>query len=121
MAQTVGIIDAIFNGVKIPLEKGATFNPGGLKNNPVIVGRQVHRSQEMTASMLKGTTVLRRGQKLSSLIPKDEGELQVKCDTGQTFTVPDAFLQNIPDVTGGEGGKIQLEFAGSEATELFVS
>ena len=119
MAQAVGIIDLVWKGVKVPLEKGATFNKGGMKNNPVVVGRQVHRSQEFMQSTIKGTTVLLRGQKLSDVIGDGtEGEAQVKCDTGQSFLVPDAFLTAIPDVTGGEGGKIALEFAGSEGLEI---
>ena len=118
MTQVVGIIDAIFNGQKIPLEKGAVFNPGGFKNNTVIAGRQVFRAQEVVASKLEGTTVLAAGQKLSDVIPQGEGELQVICDTGQTFVVPDAFRTEVPDITGGEGGKIKLVFNGSAAAEI---
>ena len=119
MAQAVGIIDVVWKGVKIPTEKGATFNPGGMQNNAVVVGRQVHRSQEFMASAVKFTTVLLAGQRLTDVIGNgQEGEMQVKCDTGQTFLIPDAFLTKKPDVTGGEGGKIALEFAGSEALEI---
>ena len=119
MAQAVGIIDIVWKGVKVPLEKGATLNKGGMQNNPVVVGRQVHRSQEFTQSTVKGTTVLLAGQRLTDVIGNgQEGEMQVKCDTGQIFLIPDAFLTKIPDLTGGEGGKIALEFAGSEALEI---
>lgn len=119
MAQALGIIDLIWKGTKIPLEKGATFNKGGMRNTPVVVGRQVHRSQEFMQSTIKGVTVLLAGQRLTDLLGDGtEGEAQVKCDTGQNFLVPDAFLTAIPDVTGGEGGKIGLEFAGSEALEI---
>jgi hypothetical protein len=116
--QTVGVIDAIFQGRKLPLEKGAKFNPGGFKNNPVIAGRQVFRSQEVVASMLDGVTVLPKGTKLGDLLPDGEGELQVICDTGQVFVVPDAFRTEVPDVTGGDGGKIPVKIAGSPATEI---
>ena len=118
MTQTVGIIDAIWNGQKIPLEKGATFNPGGRKNNTIIAGRQVFRSQEVVASKLDGTTVLARGQRLADVVPDGEGELQVICDTGQVFVVPDAFRTEVPDITGGEGGKVKIVWNGSPATEI---
>lgn len=118
MAQTVGIIDAIWNGQKIPLEKGATFNPGGLKNNPVVAGRQVFYSQEVVPSKLDGTTVLQAGQQLSALVPSGQGELQVICDTGQVFVVPDAFRLDVPDITGGEGGKVKIVWNGSPAVEV---
>lgn len=118
MAQTLGIIDAIYVGTKIPLEKGAKFNPGGYKQNPVVAGRQVFYCNEVVASQLTGTTVLQAGQKLADLIPTGAGELQVICDTGQVYVVPDAFRTEVPDVTGGEGGKIELKFQGSPATEI---
>ena len=112
MTQVLGIIDAVWIGRKIPLEKGAKFNPGGIKNNVVIAGRQVGRSGEMTASMLDGVTWLAAGQKLGDILPAGEGELQVICDTGQVFVVPDAFRTDVPDVTGGEGGKVPVKIAG---------
>lgn len=118
MTQTVGIIDAIWNGTKIPLEKGATFNAGGLKNNMVVAGRQVFRSQEMMPSKLEGTTVLAKGQTLTGMFPDSEGELQVICDTGQVFVVPDAFRLDVPDITGGEGGKVKVTWNGSPAVEI---
>ena len=118
MAQTVGVIDAIFLGRKLPLEKGATFTPGGLKTNPVIAGRSVYRSQEVVASTLEGVTVLPTGTRLADLLPDGEGELQVICDSGQTFIVADAFRTDVPDVTGGEGGKVPVKMSGSPATEL---
>lgn len=118
MAQTLGIIDAVFGGQKIPLEKGAKFNPGGVKQNPVVVGRQVHYCQEVVPSQLTGTTVLQNGQRLADLIPSGAQELQVICDTGQTFIVPDAFRTEVPDITGGEGGKIELKLQGSPSTEI---
>jgi hypothetical protein len=118
MAQAVGILDATWNGKKIPLEKGATFNPGGMKNNPVIAGRQVFRSQEVVPSVLEGTTVLQRGQTLADIVPDGEGELQVTADTGQVWVVPDAFRTDVPAITGGDGGKIQIKLNGSLAQEI---
>jgi len=118
MAQTLGIIDAIWNGLHIPLEKGAVFNPGGVKQNPVLVGGQVHYSNETVQSKLEGTTVLQRGQRLDTLIPRGAYEMQVFCDTGQVFVVPDMFRTEVPDVTGGEGGKIKITWNGSPGQEI---
>jgi hypothetical protein len=118
MTQTVGIMDAYFNGVHIPCEKGSTLKPGGLKNNVVIAGKQVFKSQEFVAATASVTTVLQAGQSLLALISAAPGELQMIADTGQSWIIPDASLTNEPDVTGGDGGKVKLEYAGSPATEL---
>jgi Phage tail tube protein. len=118
MAQYLGIVDLIWGGKKMPVEKGAKFKPGGLKNNVVIVGRRAGRAQEFVASEVTATTVLERGKSFSDLYTVEEGELQIVCDTGQTFIIADAFLTDRPDVTGGEGGKIELKWSGSETQEI---
>ncbi|MBR0681910.1 hypothetical protein GXW74_15555 [Roseomonas eburnea] len=116
--QTLGIIDASWGETPIPCEKGSKLKLGGLKNNPVIMGRQVHRAQEMEASEITLTTNLMRGQKLKDLLTGGEKPLTVRCDTGQTYVFPDAFLTNRPEMTSGEGGKIELTFAAGEPEEL---
>ena len=121
MAQTLGVVDIVWKGRTIPVEKGAKITLGGLKNNPVIYGRWVDRAQEMVATEVEAVTNLRRGDRLSDLMSPDEGELQVVCDTGQTFTVRDAFLVDPVSATGGEGGKVNLKWSGPEAEEVVAS
>lgn len=119
MAQVLGIVDIVWRGRNIPVEKGAKFRPGGIKNNAVTYGRKVGRAAEFQVSRAEAVTVLERGQRLGNLLDPGEGELQVICDTGQTYVVNDAFLvDDIPDVTGGEGGKITLKWEGSAAEEI---
>ena len=118
MAQFVGIIDIVWKGRNIPVEKGAKLKLGGLKNNPVVVGRKVGRAQEFVASEVEATTVLERGQKFKELYGVGEGELQVQCDTGQTFVWDDAFLTEQREMTGGEGGKVPLKWSGGEPEEI---
>jgi hypothetical protein len=119
MAQLLGIIDVVWRGQKIATEKGAKLRLGGLKNNGVIMGRQIGRAQEMEASEVTVTTNLKRDQRILDLWGAgQEGELQVLCDTGQTYVFPDAFLTNRPEMTGGEGGKIEMVWMAGEAEEL---
>ena len=119
MASTLGIIDIVWRGQKLAVERGASLRLGGLKNNPVITGRQIHRSAEMEASEITATIPLLRGQRLLDLYGDGrEGELQCVCDTGQTYVFADAFLTNRPEVTGGEGGKVELVWMAGEPEEL---
>lgn len=118
MAQTLGLIEVIWRGVKITVEKGGTFQAGGLMNHAVITGKQVDFAQEMIAGKCTATKRLTRGETLSALWAAGQGELQVQCDTGQTFIVPDAFLTNTPSFTAGEGGKVPLEWAFGTVTEV---
>ena len=111
MSQVVGIIDILWLGRKIPTEKGAKFMPGALKNNPVVAGRRVHRSQEFKAGEVSCTTVFPAGAKYADMYSSGEGELQVLCDSGQVLVWPDAFLSDVPGITGGDGGKVELKWA----------
>ncbi|NSL22368.1 phage tail tube protein [Agrobacterium tumefaciens] len=119
MTQVLGIVDIVWRGRSIPVEKGAKLRVGGIKNNAVTYGRKVGRAQEFQGSEVTATTNLERGQRLGNLFDPGEGELQVLCDTGQTYVFNDAFLvDDIPEVTGGEGGKIELKWAASAPEEL---
>lgn len=116
--QTLGIIDIAWRGQNLPCEKGATLKDGGFKQNTVITGRTVNFAQEFQAGEVKATVALGRGQSFAGLFTPGQGELQAICDTGQTLVWPDAFLQEPPQATGGEGGKIELTWIVGKAQEL---
>lgn len=116
--QVLGIVDIVWRGRNILVEKGAKIKVGGIKNNAVTYGRGVSRAQEFEGSEVTATTHLEKGQRYGSLWTAEEGELQVVCDTGQTYIIADAFLTDIPEITGGEGGKIELKWAGSAPEEV---
>jgi hypothetical protein len=46
------------------------------------------------------------------------GELQYLTDTGQQYTEPNAVIGNKPSLTGGDGGKVDLEWIIGEPIEL---
>lgn len=120
MAQTLGIVDIVWRGRNIPVEKGAKIKVGGIKNNVVTYGRKAGRAQEFEPSEVTAITNLEAGQRWGNLWDPSEGELQVVCDTGQTFVFADAFLTDIPEITGGEGGKVELKWAGGSPEEILA-
>lgn len=118
MSQSIGIIDVVWQGRRIPVEKGAKFKLGGIQNNTVTYGRGATRSQEFVDSSLEITTILAKGQKATDLYTSEAGELQIHCDTGQTIVSYDAWMTARPDVTGGDGGKVPLKWAFGEYEEI---
>jgi len=117
--QTLGIIDIVWKGQKIPVEKGAKLRIGGMKQNVVTAGRRVGHANEFQPSEVTATTWLAKGQSFKALYSTGEGELQVLCDSGQTYIFSDAFLEgDRPEITGGEGGKIELKWAAGEPEEV---
>ena len=118
MAQVLGIIDLIWNGTTLDVEKGATVMLGGFQQKEVVTESDVHYARENVASEIEATVVLQRGQKLSDIYLAGAYELQANCDTGQSFVWPGAFLSNRPKVTAGEGGKVQLQWRAGTYQEL---
>lgn len=117
MAATLGIIRLRWNGATIAVEKGAKYKPAGRKANPVVLGTEVNHAYEFQNGTAKGTTALKRGQRFTELYAPGAGELQVHCDTGQVFTHPDAVLEETPEMTSGEGGKLELSWFFGTGTE----
>lgn len=118
MAQSLGIIDVTWRGAKLDIEKGAKLRLGGLKQNGVMSTRRQHYAQEFEGSEITCTLVVKRGMRITDLFAPGEGELQALCDTGQSFVWNDAFVMNRPDMTAGEGGKLEIKWGASEPEEL---
>ena len=117
--QTLGIIDIVWKGRTIPVKTGAKLRLGGIKNTATAYGRGVGRFQEFQGSEITATTNLEKGQSLVGLLDHEEGELQVVCDTGQTYVFEDAFLEgDRPETTGATDGQIELKWAAGEAQEI---
>lgn len=110
MAQSLGIIDIVWRGRQIKVEKGAKLRLGGIQNKTVTYGRGAARAQEFVESHAECTTILMRGERASDIYTTEEGELQLQLDTGQTIVAHDAWMTERPDMVGEEGGKIPLKW-----------
>lgn len=111
--QTLGVIDIIWRGKAYDVEKGAKLKLGGWKNNVVLVQGKTKRAREYEASEITATIPLDQGADPNGIWADGEGELQCNCDTGQSFVWSDAFLTNRPNMTAGEGGKMEATWAAS--------
>lgn len=119
MAQTLGLVSIIWRGAKIKIEQNdAQVTLGGLTQKPVITGQQVDYANEMELSEVTATTVVERGGSILTLYAPGQGELQVQCDTGQTYAWPDAFLSNPAKFAAGKGGKLKLHWSAGTPTEV---
>lgn len=100
---------------------GAKIDIGGVtrtvvKGNNKILGYS-EQPKEATVECeiaIGPQTSLARLQAMSNVSITFEG------DTGQTWTVKNAFLTEPPVATDGEGGKVPLKFAGMPAEEMGV-
>jgi hypothetical protein len=118
VSQSLGIIDLLWGGMKLSVDKGATFMTGGLISTVVIAGRSVTNSQQYMAAKVTASFPLTKGMSIASLKALNGTEMQVICDTGQTYTINGAFLTKDPTVKGGPGNNVSAEWGGPEAQEV---
>jgi len=70
----------------------------------------------MGAGKTTAAKSFRRGDSLHTIYAPGEGELQVLCDTGQSY-VGQAFLSNLPALTG-DSGTLDMEWTHGEMEEV---
>ena len=115
----LGIIKAIWQGNSVPLKPGSTFNLGGVSAKPQVVGTQVDFSQSMEPSDIQLNVAVQAGMKITTLFPRGvAGELQIECDSGQTFVWDNAFVAGTIDITSGDNSEAKVKFAGGTPLEL---
>ncbi len=118
MAQALGLVNVIWNGVKLSVEKGSSLTFGGLRQKSVVTGQQIDAAQEFVAGKAMVTIRLLRGDLLANIFITGQAELQVQCDTGQTYVIPDAFISNMGNFTAGDGGKVKIEWEFGTVQEI---
>jgi hypothetical protein len=119
MAQILGIIECIWGGVALNIKPGGTFKIGGLVNTAVVFGTQVGRAQKMMESEIAVKVVIEAGDRITDVFGASlEQELQIRCDTGQTFVWESAFRKDILSVTSGDNSEVDVNFAAGAPMEL---
>ncbi len=117
--QSLGIIKCFWGGVELSIKPGGSFKLGGIVSKPQIAGTLVTRSESMTESEVTLKVLLLRGQRLTDLLPANvEQELQIQCDTGQTFVMESAFRKETMTVTSGDSSEVDVVFAGGAMVEV---
>ena len=115
--QVLGRAFIKVNGKTLPTHKGAKLNQGGIARKGV-VGHEVHGfAEEMVAPMLECEISLAKGDKLSNYDLSD-ATVVFECDTGQSYVLRNAWREETPQLTDGEGGKIPLKFSAMKCEEM---
>jgi hypothetical protein len=118
MPQFLGRATIRANGQVIETAKGASLDIGGVKRNPISVGRLVGFAEETVPAMVECETAMRPGLSLATFRNMAGVTVIFECDTGQRYVIADAFLTDPPTLKDGEGGNVALKFAGPGAEEV---
>jgi hypothetical protein len=118
MAQTLGRATIKYDGKALRTEKGAKINTGGVSRK-VIEGDQVHGyAEETKAPFVECEVNLAKGDSLVDLNKITAATVTFEADTGQTWVLKDAWLEEPVEATAGDGGKIKLKFVGMSCEEM---
>lgn len=116
--QLVGRVTVKHDGNVLLTDKGAKLNMGGVERKP-IEGDTVHGyAEETKAPFIECNISLAKGASLQEIKDITEATVTFECDTGQVYTLTDAWSSIPPEITGGEGGKIPVKFYGMKCEEV---
>jgi hypothetical protein len=118
-AQTLGIAIVKADGQAFVSEPGASIDIGGVTRTPIKSDQPgvVKFSQQVKESQVDLVIMMDSDTKLDDIRNMSDVTIEFDCDTGQSYVIDHAFLQNPPKATAGAGGKIPLTFIGPPAQE----
>jgi hypothetical protein len=116
--QVTGIVDVIWAGRRLLVEKGSTFKLGGIENEAVTFGRAVARSQKNVPTEVKVVTALPRGVRYDDVVFTGEAELQIQTDIGTIYVMSEAFIVGRPEI--GDQGKMTIMFNAGSYEEILA-
>lgn len=117
MAKVLGRATVKVDGDVLLIDNGAKFNLGGVTRK-IVKGTEVHGFAEESVepsievvATVNGKTSLARWGKI------ENATVTFEADTGQIWSLANAWLEAPPEVTAGEGGKVTLKFVAAKAEE----
>lgn len=103
--DVIGIVAIYVGTQQMDCVEGSSIQLPGRKNNRVLTGMKTRRAGAYEGGIVKATPVVGTGDNVTSMFDTvRRGPMQVVCDTGQVFSISDAFLEQKPTTTDN-GGK----------------
>lgn len=116
--KVLGIATVKVDGDVLLVDNGAKLNVGGVTRKTV-KGTAVHGyAEEAMESFVEVTASMHAETRLKKLAAMSDVSVTFEADTGQTYILNHAWLENPPEPTAGEGGKIPLRFVARSCEEL---
>lgn len=116
--QLIGRAFISVNGERVRSEPGATIDIGGVMRETVIGDIGVDGYAETPKQAVVDMSVsVGRGEGVARYRDLNDTSITFECDTGQVFSVRNAWLTEPPIITGQNGGQVKLKFEGPPAEE----
>jgi hypothetical protein len=121
--QVLGTVIIKINGQSLRSEPGASHDMGGIARTEVIGDQEgdVAFSAKRAASQTDCVLMYDATTSLAIINGWSDVTLNFEADTGQLYVTNHAFCTNTPKITGGQGGKLALNFKGPPSQEVAAS
>lgn len=107
------------NGALLESMPGAKLALGGVSRKPVVGANSVHGfSEEVVPGSVECEVSVGKDTKVMDWTKWSDVSVTFECDTGQVFVVRGAFLEEPPELTAQEGGKVPLKLTGQPAEQV---
>jgi hypothetical protein len=107
------------DGALLETMPGAKLDLGGVLREPVMGNNNVlGYAEKPKESRLECEIAVASGTNLEKLRLATSATITFEADTGQLWSISNAWLTEPPVITDGEGGRVPLKFAGPPANEI---
>ena len=104
------------DGQLLESRPGAKLDIGGVVRDPVVGANSVHGfAEKIKEAVVECEISMGPETNIGAMAGWSDVTVVFECDTGQVYTVRNAWLTEPPVVTAEEGGKVPLKFAGPPA------
>ena len=117
MPKVFGRTEVRINGVVQDTMKGAKLTLGGIKNSSIVTDARVHRVEEFTQATLECQIALTSEVSPETLQAIVDDTVFFFGDNGKRYIIPNMFVTDPPEITGGEG-VFTLKMEGGPAKEI---
>jgi hypothetical protein len=107
------------NGALLESMPGAKLVLGGFKRTPVVGANKVLGfSEEPVPGTVECELAVSKESKPEEWAAWSDVSVTFECDTGQVYIVRGAFLEEPPELTAEEGGKVPVKLTGQRAERV---
>ncbi len=116
--QKLGVVKVALDGEPLDIAPGAKFTPHGFSRSVVEGDLSIGFAQKREPAMVECEINFSTATNLRRLADTDNATIAFETDTGQSFVMRNAWLEALPAVTAGQGGKVPLKFLSDQAEEV---
>jgi hypothetical protein len=115
--KTASKVTVYVNGVKIPMENGAKFSPGGANRTFDRHGGRTYHHEEETPPRVSGNVLLTKDIDIVALSNIEGATVMITDDVGHKFVMTDASTENVLEADGSSG-RAALSLVGDQFEPL---